>query len=81
MSCKTVLIHIFLNISRSKGNRRTKFGQVIECNIRNIFLEKLYTKCDGETSPKPYSGKLKLSISGSIVLGFTQFVFIVCQVE
>ena len=39
------------------------FGQLIECNMRNIFLEKSYTKCDGETSSRPCSEKLKLSIS------------------
>ena len=51
------------NISRSTGNQTMKFGQLIECNMRNIFLEKSYTKCDGETSPRPFSEKLKLSIS------------------
>ena len=51
-----------------------KFGQLIECNMRNIFLEKSYTKCDGETSPRPFSEKLKLSIS-------LQIIFMVCQVE
>ena len=40
-----------------------KFGQLIECNMRNIFLEKSYTKCGGETSPRPFSEKSKLSIS------------------
>ena len=40
-----------------------KFGQLIECNMRNIFLEKSFTKCGGETSPRPLSEKLKLSIS------------------
>ena len=40
-----------------------KFGQLIECNIRNIFLEKSYTKCGGETSPRPFSEKLKLRTS------------------
>ena len=29
-----------------------KFGQLIECNMRNILLEILYTKCSGETSPR-----------------------------
>ena len=29
----------------------------------NIFLEKSYTKCGGETSLRPFSGKLKLRIS------------------
>ena len=40
-----------------------KFGQLIECNIGNIFLEKSYTKCGGETNRRPFSEKLKLSIS------------------
>ena len=40
-----------------------KFGQLIECNTRNIFLEKSYAKCDEETRPIPFSEKLKLSIS------------------
>ena len=51
------------NISKSKGNETTKFGQLIEYNMRNIFLEKSYTKYRGETSPRPFSRKLKLSIS------------------
>ena len=40
-----------------------KFGQLIEYNMRNIFVEKSYTKCAGETIPRPLSEKLKLSIS------------------
>ena len=60
---QTIVIHIFPNISRSKDNQTTKFGQLIECNMRNIFLEKSYRKCGGETSPRPFSEKLKLSKS------------------
>ena len=30
--------------------------------MRNNFLEKSCTKCGGETSPRPFSGKLKLRI-------------------
>ena len=40
-----------------------KFGQLIEYNMRNIFLEKSYTKCGGETIPRPFSKKSKLSKS------------------
>ena len=40
-----------------------KFGQFIEYNMRNIILEKSYTKCGGKTSPRLFPGKLKLSIS------------------
>ena len=42
---QTIAIHILPNISRSKGNQTMKFGQLIEYNMRNIFLEKPYTKC------------------------------------
>ena len=59
-NCNT---RILFNISKSNGNQTMKFGQLTECNMRNIFLEKSYTKCDGETSPRPFSEKLKLSIS------------------
>ena len=31
--------------------------------MKNIFIEKLYTKCGGETSPRPFPEKLKLSLS------------------
>ena len=31
--------------------------------MRNIFLKKSFTKCGGETSPRSFSEKLKLSIS------------------
>ena len=39
-----------------------EFGQLIEYNMRNIFVEKLYTKCSGETIPRNFSEKTKLSI-------------------
>ena len=40
-----------------------KFDHLIEYNMRKIFLEKSSTKCVGETSPGPFSGNSKLSIS------------------
>ena len=40
-----------------------KFGQLTEHNMRNNFLEKLYTKYDGEASPRPFNKKSKLRIS------------------
>ena len=56
-------MHILPNTSRSKGNQTMKFGQLIECNIRNIFLEKSYPKSGGETIPRPFSKTTKLDIS------------------
>ena len=34
-------MHILPNISQSKRNQTMKLGQLIECNKRNIFLQKL----------------------------------------
>ena len=58
-----IAILILTNISRSKGNQAMKFGQLIKYNMRNIFLENSYTKWDGETIPRPFFKKSKLSIS------------------
>ena len=46
---QTESIHILTNISGSKDNQTMKFSQLIEYNMRNIFLEKSYTKCGVET--------------------------------
>ena len=43
-----------------------KFGQLIEYSMRSIFLEKSYTKCDGETIPKSFSKKSKLRIFNNV---------------
>ena len=40
-----------------------KFGQLIKDNMRNIFVEKSYTKCAGETIYRPLSKISKLRIS------------------
>ena len=59
------LYYIYYPISQEIKviNQTMKFGQLIEYNMRNTILEKSNTKSGGETSPKPFSGKLKLSIS------------------
>ena len=33
---QSIVIHILPNISRSKRNQTMKFGQLIECNMRNM---------------------------------------------
>ena len=40
-----------------------KFSQLIENKMRNLFLEKSYTKCGGETIPRPFVKKSKLNMS------------------
>ena len=40
-----------------------KFGQLVEHNMKNIFAEKSYTKCAGETIPTYQKKKKILSIS------------------
>ena len=39
-------------IWRSKDNQTIKFDHLIEYNIKNIFVERSYTKCVGGSSPK-----------------------------
>ena len=54
---ETIAIHILINISRSKDSQTTTFGQATQYNMRNIFLEKPYTKWGGETIPRPFYEK------------------------
>ena len=63
MESQTITIHILTNISRSKGKQITKFGQLIKYNMKKNFLEKSCTKCGGDTIPRPFSKKSKLTIS------------------
>ena len=39
-----IAIHMLPNISQGKGNQTMKFGQLIEFNKRNNFLQKLFRK-------------------------------------
>ena len=59
---EAIAIHILSNIWRSKDNQTMKFGRLIEYKMRNIFVEKSYTKCGGETIPRPFSKKSQLSL-------------------
>ena len=54
---KNIIKHILSNISRSKGNKTMKFGQLIEYNMKNIFLEESYSKYGGEASPRTFYKK------------------------
>ena len=56
------------NISQSKGNKKMKFGQLIEYNKNNIFLQKLCSKRGNETSSIPHFVFLK-----SLRLGLVNF--------
>ena len=56
-------IHILPNISINKVNQTMKFGQLIEYRMRNLFVEKLFTKWAGEIIPRPLSTKSRLNIS------------------
>ena len=51
---QTIAIDILPKILRSKDNQAMKFGQLIECNGRNIFVQKLYRKWDREPRPGPF---------------------------
>ena len=54
---QTIIISIFQEV---KVIKQCGFGQLIEYNMKNIFIEKSYTKCDRETISRPFSEKSKL---------------------
>ena len=60
---ETITIRILPNISRSIDIQPMKFVQLIEYNMKKLFLEKLNTKCGREASPWPFYKKSKLRIS------------------
>ena len=66
------------NISRSKDNQTIEFGQLIEYNMRNIFLkdrtQNVADKLFSESSLK-YENLAYLWINS---LSFIKLVFIVC---
>ena len=57
-----IAIHILPNISQDKGNQTMKFGQLVEYNKRNNFLQKLSGKWGRETSSRPLYFLKKLNM-------------------
>ena len=51
---QTIAKHILTNISRSKDNQTMKPGQLMEYNMKHIFLEKSYTKLVEKLFPNPF---------------------------
>ena len=51
---QTIAIHILTNISRSRGNQTMKFGQLLECNTRNIFLKNHKENVVEKLFPDPF---------------------------
>ena len=57
-------------------------GQLLEYSMKNIFHEKLYSKCVGEVSPGSFHKKPKLSISlDQQSENVIKFVLIVCPIR
>ena len=46
-------IHILPNILQSKGNQTMKFGQLIECKVKNALLQISCRKWGRGTSSEP----------------------------
>ena len=49
---QVITIHIFPNTSGIKDNQAMKFGQLIEYNVKNIFVLKICSKWGRETSSR-----------------------------
>ena len=71
-------IKVLPNMSRSKYNQTKKVSQLIECNIRNIFMKKIIRKIWWKNYFQTFFSKTKVGqISGSKLWSFTQFLLIV----
>ena len=77
---QTIIMHILPNTSKSRGNQTMKFGQLIEYNMKNIFLEKSYIKYDEKTSPRPFPKKIKIKLDTQLKDLYNLFLLYV-QVE
>ena len=62
-----IIIHILANIWKWNNKQKMIFGKLIEFNMRNTFLEKLYRKCGGEPISTPISKTKFVHISGLII--------------
>ena len=49
--------HILPNSPRNKSNQRTKLDQLIEYNMRKVFIQESYATCGGKTIPRPFFKK------------------------
>ena len=58
---------ILPNNSGSKNNQTMRFCQFIKFNMINIFLEKSYTNCGRQTSPRLFFKKIKLNQQSDIL--------------
>ena len=58
----------FQSLQRHKGNQTMRYGQSIEYNMRNNFLEKSSTKRGRETSSILFFKKIEIeNISGATI--------------
>ena len=48
-----ITIHILPNVLKSKGDQSMKFGQLVEYNAINIFLQNLCGEWGRESSSRP----------------------------
>ena len=78
---QAIAIHILPIISQSKASKATKFGLLTEYNVRDIFLEKSYTKCGGKTILGPSLKIKKWTCLWINSLKFYTVCFIVYQVQ
>ena len=60
-----IALHILHNISISKGKQTMKFGQLVEYNMRNIFLQKSYKNMVERLVPDSFRKNQIWDISGT----------------
>ena len=72
---QTIALHILSNISQSKSNQVMKFGELIEYNKRNIFVQKACKKWGRETSSRSLFIKALFDVRASGLQHMLNFDF------
>ena len=78
---QTIAIHILPNISRSKGNRTMKFGQLIEYNMKTFFLKNHTQNMMEKAFPDSFLKYQNWACLWTNSLKFYTVYFIACKVE
>ena len=77
---KVITIHLLSNISKTIGNQKMKYGQLIQYSNMQYtkFSRKIKHVVEALSSPKPFSKKINIEhIPGWTVWNFSRSVFIV----
>ena len=77
----TITIQLWSNTLRSRDNHKTQFDQLIEYNMKDVFLQNSYAKRGRQTSPKIFPRNKNRAYLWISSLKFYAVCFILCPIQ